>query len=224
VTAYRRMRRLRRPGLSKLGAAILGAAAMACVSAIAWAAIPDTAGMVYLCFNARQAQVAGGTALSIVDSTGRCAPGQTRLAINQKGPPGPAGATGPAGPAGAPGAAGAGTGGGLAGYQTITGGGNCDALTGTANGLTYSKGNKCSFLVQCPAGKRVLTGGYFIPDKDVYVGSNLYYAPTVWVTPSAPTTSAGNVGAGPYTAWKVDAFNGTTATIQVSVQAACVSA
>jgi hypothetical protein len=86
-----------------VGAALLTVLATA---ALAYATVPDGAGVIHACY-------ARGGALHVIDSsTSTCAAGESPLAWNQTGPQGPQGLegaqgpTGPAGPQGDPGPAG----------------------------------------------------------------------------------------------------------------------
>jgi len=80
------------------GAAVLAASAAA---GIAYASIPDGAGVIHSCY-----QKNGGNLRVIDSATDRCRPSEVALDWNQTGPSGARGATGPAGPPGAQGPAG----------------------------------------------------------------------------------------------------------------------
>ena len=64
------------------------------VGGVAFASIPDSAGMIHSCYTK------SGGSLRVIDSGGRCGSNETSLNWNQQGPPGPAGPAGPAGPQG----------------------------------------------------------------------------------------------------------------------------
>jgi hypothetical protein len=84
-------------------ALVLGAGA-----GIAYATIPDSGGVIHVCFKPSDAIKAGGAALAVVDSEGgaTCKEGDTALPLNQQGPPGPQGPQGVPGPEGPQGPAG----------------------------------------------------------------------------------------------------------------------
>lgn len=79
------------------GLAVLLSAA---VSGIAYAAIPDSGGVIHACY--KTPVPAHGEALQIIDSEagGSCASGFSPVTWNQVGPQGPVGPAGPQGPAG----------------------------------------------------------------------------------------------------------------------------
>src|SRR5262245_13731225 len=83
-------------------AVVLGALAAVGFGSVAWASIPDAAGVVHGC-NATKNRAPRAIAPG---AGGKCATGELALDWNRQGPTGPAGATGPQGPAGAPGATG----------------------------------------------------------------------------------------------------------------------
>jgi hypothetical protein len=68
---------------------------------IAYAAIPDSSGVIHGCYATKNG------ALRVIDSAAKCATGEVALNWNQQGPKGDTGATGPQGPKGDPGATGA---------------------------------------------------------------------------------------------------------------------
>jgi len=77
-----------------------GAVLALAVAGIAYAAIPDSSGVIHGCYSKTGA-------LRVIDSTAKCANGETALAWNQKGVKGDAGPAGPQGTKGDTGAAGA---------------------------------------------------------------------------------------------------------------------
>jgi hypothetical protein len=82
---------------------LLGTVALASIAGVAYAAIPDSSGVIHGCY------VTKTGVLSVIDSSAKCGASQTALNWNQTGPKGatgpagPAGSVGPAGPAGAKG-------------------------------------------------------------------------------------------------------------------------
>ena len=119
------------------------------VVAIVQAAIPDPSGVIHACYRAN------GN-LRLVDKSS-CTSGETALTWNQTGPQGPAGAPGPAGTPGPQGATGPqgqpGTPGpaGVAGYEIIN------------THETLPLNGSIEVTATCPAGKRVIAGGYVAP-------------------------------------------------------------
>jgi hypothetical protein len=83
-----------------LGRAVLVAAGGLVVAGIAYAAIPDSSGVIHGCYSTKSG------ALRVIDSTAKCANGELALNWSQKGPKGDPGAAGPQGPAGPAGAQG----------------------------------------------------------------------------------------------------------------------
>ena len=130
------------------GYAILAVLAVLLGGGIAWATIPDSAGVIHGCY--RTANPAKG-ALTVIDSEagGTCPSGTVGLNWNQTGPQGPAGATGPTGPQGPSGPAG------ISGYQVLT-----------QHAVDIEPSPLDMFLVRgrsmgAPAGKVILSGGYY---------------------------------------------------------------
>ncbi len=83
----------------KLKAFVAAAAAGAALIAvgIGWAAIPDTSGVIHVCYKTTDATRLGGSALSVIDSAvagATCKPGESELTFNQQGPIGPQGLPG----------------------------------------------------------------------------------------------------------------------------------
>lgn len=142
--------------MSKRRIALTGsviAVTIAVTAAIAYAAIPDSVGVLHGCYNPNEADNTNGTALRIVDSeVASCGKNQAELAWSQTGPQGPkgdTGATGPAGPAGPIGPAGpAGPAGPSAAYTNYG-----DGLHNIGAGLTQTVAS-----VTVPAGSYVLSG------------------------------------------------------------------
>ena len=84
------MRNLSRHAVTILLAVVVGLVA----GAIAYASIPDSAGVLHGCYSPNGAKVTNGTTLSIIDSAYSCAKGQQAITWNQTGAMGPAGQTG----------------------------------------------------------------------------------------------------------------------------------
>jgi hypothetical protein len=75
-------------------------AVAAAVGGVAYASIPDSAGVIHSCY------LKSGGSLRVIDSAAKCGTNETSLNWNQQGPAGPAGPTGPTGSAGPAGPAG----------------------------------------------------------------------------------------------------------------------
>ena len=73
-----------------------GVAALAVAGAVAYAAVPDSAGAIHGCYN----KLFGSLRVIDTDRNARCLPGESAISWNQTGPQGPAGAPGPSGPSG----------------------------------------------------------------------------------------------------------------------------
>src|SRR5262249_48167355 len=96
--------------------------ALGVIEGIAYAAIPDTNGVIHGCYNPNAARGANGTPLNILDSAaGSCNGNQREITWNQGGPAGPMGATGASGATGSRGDTGATGATGPAGAQGATG-------------------------------------------------------------------------------------------------------
>jgi hypothetical protein len=136
--------RLGRRGFWLLAAS---AAGLALVGGIAYAAIPDSGGVIHTCFKPSDATKSGGAALTVIDSQsgGTCKAGDTALTFNQQGPPGPMGQPGPPGPQGPPGPEGAS--GPLSGYEIVQGSSD------------FGQGDTKSAAALCPNGKEPVSGG-----------------------------------------------------------------
>src|SRR5438270_10542837 len=80
---------------AKLVLAVVTTAALAGVGSIAFAAIPDSGGVIHTCYSQST-----GTWRPIDYPTQKCKSGELQLDLNQKGPAGAAGPVGPAGPNG----------------------------------------------------------------------------------------------------------------------------
>src|SRR5438045_1105038 len=97
-------------GKKKLVALLVGLTAAALAGGVAYATIPDSAGVIHTCYSK-----ATGTWRPIDYPSEKCKSGETQLDFNQRGPEGPAGPqgatgaqglAGPVGPAGSAGPAG----------------------------------------------------------------------------------------------------------------------
>jgi Collagen triple helix repeat (20 copies) len=157
--------------------------------------------------------VGQGGSLSLVRPGIRCPKHQIAIAWNQTGPvgspgrtgdpgaqgpqgtagaPGPRGAAGPTGPAGAAGPPG------VSGYE----------VTSTTMSVPPGHGDyydSSDVTAQCPTGKSVVGGGY-------YVGT---INPSVVVSYSRPTTAK--------TGWEAFVYNGEATAINANVYAICVA-
>jgi hypothetical protein len=85
----------------RLVALLVGLTAAALAGGVAYATIPDSAGVIHTCYSK-----ATGTWRPIDSPSEKCKSGETQLDFNQRGPQGPAGPQGPSGPAGPAGPAG----------------------------------------------------------------------------------------------------------------------
>jgi len=149
---------MRRPTIQRTWRLAAVAAAAGILSAgIAYAAIPDSNGVIHGCY-------AKNGALSVVDSAAKCPSGTTALNWNQTGPQGLPGATGPTGPQGPTGATGpqGSTGpqgppgpSGISGYQVIS-------KQEIVNNPNCNPGTGCyfPFLLECPVGKVAVSSGF----------------------------------------------------------------
>ena len=198
-------------------AAVLGVGGVA-----AYAAIPDSSGVIHGCYD-------NGGNVKVIDTavTTSCPKGYTPLNWSQTGPQGPQGATGPAGPAGPTGPAGpagakgdtgdtgpagpAGPAGpqgpqgpagpsGFSGYQVVT---------GPAVGQTYSLGGLTEHIFDavCPSGDVVISGGWSSGGSMSLNGEG-------------PGNQVSN---DPANSWAVDLYNNSVLTGYLQVYAICVS-
>jgi hypothetical protein len=113
------------------------------VVAVVQAAIPDPSGAIHACYRAN------GN-LRLVDKF-NCTSSETALTWDQTGPQGPAGAPGPQGPPGPQGQPSAPGSAGVAGYEIMNTHG------------TLPLNGSIVVTATCPAGKRVIAGGYVAP-------------------------------------------------------------
>lgn len=132
---------------------------------LAWASIPDSAGVIHACY--QSPPPAHGANLQVIDTGagGSCSGGMVPLTWNQTGP------QGPAGPQGSPG---------ISGYQVVASTVHNPAQVSGVNG------NYWTLSVDCPSGDSVLGGSAtFTYDSDgspvgALTGSALDAAGTGW--------------------------------------------
>jgi hypothetical protein len=154
---------------------IVPAVALAAVAAagVAYAAIPSSGGVVTACY-----AKAGDLRVIDAEAGAQCKSGETPLSWDQQGPAGP---VGPAGPPGTPGASG------ITGYEIVV---ESVEIGGAQSG---------GIFVDCPAGKKALSGGFF--------------APAVNVTQSRPVFGG--------TAWHVSGQNLSTVALDLEATVVC---
>ena len=134
-------------------------AALAATGTIAWATIPDAAGVVHGCYQ----KVNGQLRVIDLDAGQTCRPSELAISWSETGPQGPQGPQGPAGPQGPQGPQGpAGPTGptgpagpaGVSGYEVVT---ICSPADCGGN-LDDTK----AAIAHCPAGKHALGGGAIV--------------------------------------------------------------
>jgi len=125
---------------------------------IAYAAIPDSSGVIHGCYSAKTG------ALRVIDSSGKCANGENALNWNQQGPKGDVGATGPQGPKGDAGATGAQGPAGAAGATGPAGPAGAQGPQGSQGpqGDTGATGAQGSQGPAGPPGPSGVVGSYFL--------------------------------------------------------------
>ncbi len=137
-------------GIGRRSVAALGvAAAVAAAGGVAYATVPDGAGVVHGCYATTFTAGRSGQ-LRVID-TGKsqvCQSGEQPLDWNQKGPTGPQGPQGPPGPQGPQGPPG------LSGYESVE-------ILGSFT-LPASQGDHLT--APCPKGKRAIGGGGAVRD------------------------------------------------------------
>jgi hypothetical protein len=81
---------------ARLVTAIVVAGLVTAVGGVAWAAIPDSTGVVHACYKTSDATKPGGAGLSVIDTDRRsaCRAGETALTLAQPAPPAPSVVTG----------------------------------------------------------------------------------------------------------------------------------
>src|SRR6266542_2473765 len=122
-------------------------AALAATGTIAWATIPDAAGVVHGCYQ----KVNGQLRVIDLDAGQACRPSEVAISWSETGPPGPPGPQGPQGPTGPAGPAGPA---GVSGYEVVT---ICSPADCGGN-LDDTK----AAIAHCPAGKHALGGGAIV--------------------------------------------------------------
>jgi collagen triple helix repeat protein len=151
---------------------LVGAAAMV-VAGVAYAAIPDSSGVVHGCYSTKNG------ALRVIDTSAKCGNGELALNWNQQGPKGDTGAIGLQGPKGDTGAAGPAGAAGPQGPQGQTGAIGPQGPQGlqgkpgvsgfevvrqdeTLNNPYCNPSTHCQyeFIVECPPGKVAFGGGF----------------------------------------------------------------
>jgi len=163
---------LRKLSRSRLvSASVMSSALLVLAGAVAFASIPDSAGVIHGCYN----KATG--ALRVIDTaTDQCRPSETAISWNQVGPAGAVGPQGPQGPSG------------VATIQIV------NAMT-VEDTSTYK-----TVTAVCPAGTKVISGGagVFWTDSDPTLrphllssfvfpaGTNGWYAEA-----AAPSTATG---------------------------------
>lgn len=179
--------------------ALASVTAFALGGGVAYASIPDSAGVIHACY------VKSGGALRVVDSA--CKSSETSLSWNQNGVPGPAG---PAGPPGAPGPAGppgpAGT-----GVQFAVVGADGTLARGST-GVTSQLLDATNGRYQVNFGHDVSACAYTATAGDVAAGA--LAAPFVVTV----ATRAGNVNAVFVQTWQT---NGTGTPVSFHLMVAC---
>jgi hypothetical protein len=125
---------LRHHGISVFAVPV---AAFALTGGIAYATIPDSGGVIHGCQNSG----AGGLRVIDTELGQQCLSQELPLEWNQQGPQGPAGSQGPAGPQGPAG---------VSGLERV-------AVMSAINSDNFKE-----VVADCPAGKTVTGGGYFI--------------------------------------------------------------
>jgi len=118
----------------------IGAAGV--IAGAAYAAIPDSDGVIHSCYSTTTG------VLRAVEPTAKCRSGETSLVWNQTGPQGPAGPQGQAGPTGPAGAS--------------------DVYLATHNATVPLDGSATVVTLSLPAGYYVLTGQATIENGDQY--------------------------------------------------------
>jgi hypothetical protein len=151
---------------------VLVVAGLAGAAGIAYATIPDNAGVFHACVKDENG------AVRLIDPSsggqqGQCKDNETAVSWNQTGPPGTPGTPGTPGENGAPGPPG------ISGLQTVT-------IASISNSISPKEA-----AVLCPAGKRAISGGAAITGGSVASGTT-DLATTVALKSSRPITISGN--------------------------------
>jgi hypothetical protein len=161
--------RIRRPALVVLAlAAVLGGAA--------YAAIPDSSGLIHGCYDNQSGK------LRVFDADEAqpkaCGNRETPLSWNQQGPQGVQGPPGPQGPKGDTGETGPQGPPGVSGYEIVL------------DGTPFDDDERKRAFADCPEGKKVLGGGSFLANSTPDQGG-------IFVTESGPEANGGG--------WSVEA-------------------
>jgi hypothetical protein len=124
---------------------LAGAVALAAAGSIAWAAIPDSGGVIHGCYE----NVSGKLRVSDTDDgePKACGNNETSLSWSQQGPPGPPGPEGPKGDTGDTGPQGPP---GMSGYEQVS------------DTTEFNGDDSKQAFASCPEGKKVTGGGAFI--------------------------------------------------------------
>lgn len=160
-------------------------AALACAGGAAYATIPDGGGVINGCYN-RQ-----GGDLRVIDvDTESCLPSEQPISWSQKGPQGLQGARGPQGPPGLPGPPGQP---GRQGDPGPPGPAGVSGLERVAVMSEINSDNVKEVAADCPAGKSVTGGGYFIGGsfgQIIVQRSEPRLSPTGWLVTAAEIGTA----------------------------------
>jgi hypothetical protein len=179
----------------------IAAGVLAGTIAVVRAMIPDGGGVIHACY-----QNLNGV-LRVAESAASCRLGETALAWSQAGLQGPRGIAGPAGPQGAQGPVGP------AGPQGLQGIPGLEGPSGPISGLERVQVNAPfdttatkEVQADCPAGKKVLGGGY----------TYFFGGPAVPLDTNLPTLDLGS--------WMVSGTNFANTQWSVSAIAICADA
>ena len=159
-------------------------AVLALGAGVGYASIPDAGGVIHACYDSK-------SLLRVIDvqAGDACKKGETPLSWSQTGPQGPPGQNGTNGTNGTNG---------VSGYERVTG--NNATLNQTTGGA--------SSVALCPAGKKVIGGGYQSNGGGAGTGSSAYA-----ITQNYPSTSNPKDGSPPIDSWSVTAEVTSPATI-----------
>jgi Collagen triple helix repeat (20 copies) len=158
----------------------IAAAALGLAGGVAYAIIPDSAGVIHACFKADNGQLR-------LTNTGACGANETSLSWNQTGPAGPPGPVGSQGPAGPPGPAGSqGPPGptGVSGYETVSGA-----------SVLVDPGELGQAFALCPEPKVAISGGFIETTPNVKVVASQPgpeaggFLPSVWEVVAVSTNN-----------------------------------
>lgn len=166
---------------------------LATAGGIAYAAIPGNDGVIHGCYTNR------GGILNVIDPSAgqRCSAFQTPISWNQQGPqgdPGPQGAPGPVGPQGETGPQGP------AGPAGPPGPAGVSGLERLAVQSAINSDNIKEVVADCPSGKEVTGGGYFIGGA---LGQVLAWRSEPRFSPTGWLVTAAEIGTGTDQDWYV---------------------